>query len=276
MKFKILTLLLFLTLSSMADNDFNIHYKVPLIPLEITVDKNGVDFSLTKEIMTPLGSFGLGYSAYKAEFEEDYTYVIIEDMNLRKEHIYKVKDKSTLRLVSKGTTGVEITKNRVHIMIEKGSEFKLEFEVVENDNSSYGSSRSKWIDVSSSTCRNNGGEINSDGMCYGNWNDSNKICKVSGGRLPSIDELRAVVKSCGGIVVVSDNKIWSKLIDRNKANKSYQKCYKSKGFSFDYSWSSTSYNKISSNYFWVMYFNYGTDDFSAKGNNRYVRCVRVG
>lgn len=273
MRLKIVIYLWILSVSLvLGNNEFKIQYKAPLIPLEITVDENGFDFSLTREIMTPLGSFGLGYSAYKAEFEEDYTYVIIEDMNSRKEHIYKVKDKSTLRLVNKGTTGVEIKKNRVRIMIEKGSEFKLEFEVIGNDSSSYRSSRIQWLDVSASICRANGGTM-LNRVCKVPWSDAKKICRVSGGVLPSFDELKAVVKGCGGINVgfLANNR--NAITDKNIANKSYQKCYKSKGFSSNYYWSSTTYNVY---FAWIVRFFDGSVNNSSKYNSSYVRCVRAG
>lgn len=262
MKLKTVIYLWVLSLSLiLADDGFNIRYHAPIIPLEITVDKDGFDFSLTKEIMTPIGSFGLGYSAYKAEFEEEYTYVIIEDMNSRKEYIYKVKDKSTLRLVNKGTTSVEIKKNRVRIMIEKGSEFKLEFEVIENDSSSYRSSRSKWINVSASNCRANGGEMY-NGACLSERSDAKNICRMTGGVLPTIDELEKVVTGCGGTM----NGVYPSDWDKNKAI-----CYKKKGFNSNIYWGLKSNNKI------ILFYGFDSDGgrfWNGDNSRYYIQCIK--
>lgn len=81
-------------------------------------------------------------------------------------------------------------------------------------------SNSKWITPSDNICRSNGGKVYDDG-CRATWKEANKICGVSGGRLPTIDELKKVVTDCGGKI---DE------YAKNEDNLEYQSCYKSKGF----------------------------------------------
>lgn len=131
MKLRLLLIaILFTGLTTKNFADGFISYKLPLIPLEFIFNENGVHWEASKTIVTPLGSFALGYTEYnKEKYEEDYTYVIIEDMNLKKEHIYKINDKKTLNLISEGRTEIKITKNRVKIILDKGSQFKVAFSV---------------------------------------------------------------------------------------------------------------------------------------------------
>jgi len=115
MKFKFLFVALLVVVSSVgsyADDGLDISYKLPFVPLEIVFDSDGISFRGTKTIVMPLGSFSLGYSKYASQFDEEYTYVIIEDMNLRKEHIFKIKDKKKLKLVSEGRTEITVTKKQ--------------------------------------------------------------------------------------------------------------------------------------------------------------------
>ena len=136
--------------------------------------------------------------------------------------------------------------------------------------------KSKWIDVSSSTCLANGGKMK-EGVCDATWKNAKKICNISGGVLPTIDELKNVVKDCGGINTTLGDTDYKRLRDKNKANKSYQKCYKLKAFKSNYNWywSSTTYPNDSSNA-WVVIFYSGNDLNYDKGNDNLVRCVRDG
>jgi len=130
--------------------------------------------------------------------------------------------------------------------------------------------KSKWIDVTPSICRDNGGKM-SDGVCKAKWSDAERICRASG-RLPTINELEKVVTNCGG-VSTKNKRNRSELWDKNRANQSYQKCYKSKGFSSSYYWSSSTYD---SNSAWIVgfYDGYLLDNY--KYYYSFVRCVRAG
>jgi hypothetical protein len=273
MKLKSLLVSLVVSVVCMADNGLNFTYKPPVVPLEFSFNEKGIEVAGAKEWVTPVGVFKLGYSEYVAEFEEDYTYVIIEDMNDRKEHIYKVREKQTLKLANNGRTGVEITKNRVRILVEKGSEFELSFEVI-GDMHSYASS-SKWLTPTSTTCTANGGEIDSDGFCYAPWEKAKTICSASGGSLPSVEELKEVVTGCGGTNTTYGDSDYDSIRDKNKANTSYQSCYKAQGFTSDDYWSATSLAD-GTNYAWIVYFGSGYTYSYRKGYSHYVRCVRAG
>lgn len=125
--------------------------------------------------------------------------------------------------------------------------------------------KSKWITPSNSVCRANGGEVDSEG-CKAVWSTAKKICLVMGERLPSIEELRKVVSDCGGTIDT---------LDSNMVNKSYQKCYKAKGFTSYFYWSSTTYVDSTSDARFVG-FNYGYQYYRDKTYSYYVRCVRAG
>jgi len=94
-------------------------------------------------------------------------------------------------------------------------------------------------------------------------------------RLPTIEELEEVVSSCGGINIKCVDDDWGEMIDKNEANKSYQECYKSKGFTSSYYWSSTS-NARYTNTAWTIHFDDGDTNGNNKYNSVYIRCVRIG
>ena len=132
-------------------------------------------------------------------------------------------------------------------------------------------STSKWITPRDSICKNNGGKIDKNG-CKAIWNNANKICKLSGGVLPSKEKLDKVVTDCGGIL----NSNWlGKDADKNKENENYQSCYKAKGFTSNSYWSATTYASCPSNAGYVT-FGYGDDSWHNKINRNYIRCVRGG
>ncbi len=273
MKLKSLLVSLVVSVVCMADNGLNFTYKPPIVPLEFSFDEEGIEVTGAKEWVTPVGVFKLGYSEYVAEFEEDYTYVIIEDMNDRKEHIYKVREKQTLKLANNGRTGVEITKNRVRILVERGSEFELSFEVV-GDTHTYASG-SKWLTPTSTTCTANGGKIDSDGICKAPWGKAEAICSASGGSLPSVEELKEVVTGCGGTNTTYGDSDYDSIRDKNKANTSYQSCYKAQGFTSNYYWSATSCAYLTYSA-WIANFYGGYASYNFKDVSNYVRCVRAG
>lgn len=82
-----------------------------------------------------------------------------------------------------------------------------------------------WITPTAQACENNGGEMNSRGVCQAKWKAANRICADMGGRLPTIGELKQVVIECGGTVDI---------IHGNKNVHGYEACYRQKGFSYEY------------------------------------------
>ena len=125
----------------------------------------------------------------------------------------------------------------------------------------------KWITPSNKTCMSYGGKIKK-GVCEASWSTAKDICSASGGRLPSVYELKKVIVDCGGTIDDSDN---------NEKNFVYQNCYKQKGFSSSYNnyWSSTG-NGSGTSYAWGVNFVDGYTDSGDKSYNNYVRCVRAG
>jgi len=130
-------------------------------------------------------------------------------------------------------------------------------------------STSKWLKPSDGVCKANGGKLYK-GVCQANWENAKKICSVSGGQLPSRADLKKVVVDCGGSFTTYGNRDWDSLIDKNIANKSYQACYKEKGF---IGWYWTREEKNSS-YAWYVSFNLGLDGWDGKSVNGYALCVR--
>ena len=124
----------------------------------------------------------------------------------------------------------------------------------------------RWISPTQKVCKVNGGEMTND-ICKANWSDAKDICRASGGRLATFDELKKVVTDCGGTIDDYDN---------NRADAVYQDCYKEKGFSTsDHYWSSTT-DASGTNYAWFVYFRNGYTDGNGKSDGHYVRCVRSG
>ncbi|MDD2830412.1 MAG: hypothetical protein PHW18_12630 [Sulfuricurvum sp.] len=122
----------------------------------------------------------------------------------------------------------------------------------------------KWITVSKADCIDNGGEMK-NGVCSANWQDAGGICSAIGASLPTIGQLKGVIKNCGGVVG-----------DDNNANKqTYQSCYKKRGFlpSNNRYWSS--YADVAGDAWYVDFYD-GVDLANAKNYSYYVRCVRGG
>ena len=94
-------------------------------------------------------------------------------------------------------------------------------------------------------------------------------------RLPTIEELGAVVTLCGGELVDYSDDDWEDIWDKNRANENYQANYGAKGFASSNYWSSTTYAGFSS-YAWSVYFYYGRQRNNDKSTSYYVRCVRAG
>jgi hypothetical protein len=238
-----------LTIGSLADGF--ISYKVPFVPLEFIFDEDGIHWEASKTIVTPLGSFSLGYANNDAKkLDKSYTYVIIQDLNTKKEYPYKINDKKKLTLLSEGRTEITITKNIVLIVVEKGSQFMVKFSV-DGEDDAVENSTSKWFSPTDK-------EVD--------WEKANRICKDNGGRLPTREELRKVVTDCGGTIDDYAN---------NKANSSYQSCYKNKGFTSHHYWSSATSVSVSF-VAWFVFFYDGDDYWGVKTYEYRVRCVRGG
>ncbi len=278
-KIVFLFVLLGLSNSFLYAEGLRVTYKSNFVPLEFTFSSSGIEIGVSKGIITPIGSFTIGYDELilknRSDYQENSTYVVIVDMNVKKEHIYKINGNKKLVLQSEGRSNIEITKNRVRITVEKGSKFKAKFDIVGgNTTSTSRSSGLKWLDVSSSTCERYGGKMYK-GVCKADWYEANKICSSMSARLPTVNELNAVTKTCGG-TPTRYGSYWDSIIDKNKANSSYQSCYKRKGFrDNNWYWSSTSFSGYTNNA-WIVFFSDGYVNDYGKDNNSDLRCVRAG
>ena len=106
------------------------------------------------------------------------------------------------------------------------------------------------------------------------WKKAKQFCESNGGRLPTISELKEVIKDCEGVVVNYDDNDWDNLTNTNIANQFYQSCYKRKGFSSNtYYWSSTFVNDFRG-YVWFVFFKDGDVNARDKDYNNYFRCIK--
>ncbi len=92
-------------------------------------------------------------------------------------------------------------------------------------------------------------------------------------RLPTIDELKVLVKECGGINLTWGDDDWRTISNKNIANESYQINYEKKGFVSYGCWSSTTYAD-DIDVAWCISFNSGSQGGYRKRGSNYVRCVR--
>ena len=121
-----------------------------------------------------------------------------------------------------------------------------------------------WIPIGKTSCIEQGGKTDRDGLCRASWDDALKICDVLGGKLPSLRELKSIVTTCGGKVGDYANAYCSK----------YKKNYKDKGFSDTTYWTHTEYVKMK-NFAWVVYFYNGTKAYFSKNRNYAISCTKV-
>jgi len=95
-----------------------------------------------------------------------------------------------------------------------------------------------FVTPSKSTCLRHGGRWNSNfDVCQASWSKAKKICRTSGGRLPSLNEFKRVIRSCGGVPIDGEKM-------GNERHRTNSLCYKRLGIRYifhgDY-WTSTAY-----------------------------------
>jgi hypothetical protein len=126
-------------------------------------------------------------------------------------------------------------------------------------------SAEEWVSPSKEVCTKNGGEVSRGGVCYAKWDDAKRICGNSDAVLPTLDELRAVLDSCGG-----------KFDDYNmhKDDPSFQTCAKKNGFDISrHYWSST--KGQADGYSMAVRFANGYDYMSKNNKTKSVNCVKT-
>ena len=127
-------------------------------------------------------------------------------------------------------------------------------------------SAAEWVNPSNDVCTKNGGKLSRGGVCYAKLDDAKHICSNSDASLPTLDELRAVLDSCGG-----------KFDDYNmhKDDPAFQSCSKKNGFDVSrHYWSST--KGQADGYSMAVRFANGYDYMSKNDKTNSVNCVKAG
>ena len=163
---------------------------------------------------------------------------------------------------------VKMVERKEQVVLEK-KDTKVEEmkKVVEVKDVESKSTTSKWIIPTDSICQANGGEVGRYG-CKANWDNAKKICKASGGRLPTLDEFKKFVLDCEG-------KLSKGVLDfnPNKGNLAYKSCYKNNGFlSYRY-WTSSSREYFNFTA-WTFFINSGSYNSRGKfADDTYISCL---
>jgi hypothetical protein len=131
----------------------------------------------------------------------------------------------------------------------------------------------KFINPSDNVCKLNGGKVDNYG-CRSSWENAKNICRISGGRLPTIEELRTIVDMCGGTNTSPTDNNLETIIETNYSNKNYQACYKAEGFAFTSYWTSSTYLKIHGYALSVTIYNGMQDNLHIWISN-HIRCVGI-
>jgi len=123
-----------------------------------------------------------------------------------------------------------------------------------------------WTTPTKSICEKSGG-VAKYGGCKSNFDNASKICSISGGRLPKIEELEKIITDCGGILTHNFNTFSTK----NEHNKKYQSCYQKRGFIYYLYWSS---DTVKESFAMMAYFRYGASwESPLRADGSYIRCV---
>jgi len=129
----------------------------------------------------------------------------------------------------------------------------------------------KWIIPPKNICIANGGIISKYGRCVASWENSTKICSASGGKLPIKEDFHKVIRDCGGRVATHGAENWRIVASENEVNKSYQSCFRERGFSkFGY-WIGEIKNSSQA---WYVDLEYGNDVWFEMVSELGTLCIR--
>ena len=127
-------------------------------------------------------------------------------------------------------------------------------------------SADEWVSPSEEVCAKNGGELSRSGVCYAKLDDAKRICSNMDAALPTLDELKAVLASCGG--KFDDYKM-------HKDDAAFLSCSKKKGFDVSrHYWTSTK-GQVDGYSMAVRIAN-GYDYMSENSKTSSVNCVKAG
>ena len=127
-------------------------------------------------------------------------------------------------------------------------------------------SADEWVSPSKEVCAKNGGELSRGGACYAKLDDAKRICSNMDAALPTLDELKAALESCGG--KFDDYAV-------HKDDAAFQSCSKKKGFDVSrHYWTSTK-GQVDGYSMAVRIAN-GYDYMSENSKTSSVNCVKAG
>jgi len=75
-------------------------FKPPFIPVEIIIDRNGIEVEASAEILTPYGTFGLGYSKDFSLMDNDCYYIVINNTSTKEKIVYAINKGDRLKYFS--------------------------------------------------------------------------------------------------------------------------------------------------------------------------------
>jgi len=103
-------------------------FKPPFIPVEITVDRNGIEVETTAEILTPYGTFGLGYSKDFSSMDNDCYYIVINNTSTKEKTVYAINKGERLKYNSKNLRGIRhfiATTNMMEFDVNRNDRFVI-------------------------------------------------------------------------------------------------------------------------------------------------------
>jgi len=100
-------------------------YKPPILPVEFTIDEDGVEISGSSSIVTPIGVFSIGSSNNFSFEENSCLYVTIKNYNTNKKRIYEIDYGKKLHLRNDGETDISMKSNSIEINVYEGESYQL-------------------------------------------------------------------------------------------------------------------------------------------------------
>ncbi|HFU76372.1 MAG TPA: hypothetical protein ENK66_09020 [Arcobacter sp.] len=106
-------------------------YKPPFVPIEITIDRNSIEVETTAEVLTPYGTFGLGYSKNFESSDNDCYYVVINNTSTKEKTVYSIHKGERLNYNSKTLRGIRhftATTNMMEFDVNKYDRFVIKID----------------------------------------------------------------------------------------------------------------------------------------------------
>lgn len=147
LKFKhsiVILFFLLLLLSAFLSSSQNLRgsYKLPIIPLGISVDRNGVEFFFEPEIVTPIGTFSIGvterfrndtdyrrsvYKEKKIKYIEKDLVVIVRDPRVEQDSAFIIKEGQEFNLECREDIKINFKNGVLLIDLSYAKEYRIDF-----------------------------------------------------------------------------------------------------------------------------------------------------